>query len=167
MSHRSPRCANGCMPKHRRDSACGKTTGGRRLPYRPRISPTRYASVPSACRSHTVTLLTTKIIPEAKRRVNGTPVHTCIAGYSLAGLFALYATYQCDEFDLVASMSGSLWYPGFRDHVLSHSTRKNPERVYISLGDAEARTRNPVLKTVQENTEAIVTHLEGHGKDIT
>ncbi len=114
-----------------------------------------------------ITLLTTKIIPEAKRRVNGTPVHTCIAGYSLAGLFALYVAYQCDEFDLVASMSGSFWYPGFRDHVLSHSMRKNPERVYISLGDAEARTRNPVLKTVQENTEAIVTHLEGHGMDIT
>ena len=112
-------------------------------------------------------ILATKIIPEAKRMVKGIPVHTGIVGYSQAGLFALYTTYQCDEFDFVASISGSLWFPGFREYALSHSMKKRPEKVYISLGDAEARTRNPILKTVQENTEAIVTHLEGQGMDIT
>lgn len=35
-----------------------------------------------------------------------------IAGYSLAGLFALYALYKTDVFTRVASMSGSLWFPG-------------------------------------------------------
>ena len=28
-----------------------------------------------------------------------------------------------------------------------------PERLYLSLGDKEAKTRNPMLKTVQDNTE--------------
>ena len=75
---------------------------------------------------------------------------TGIAGYSLGGLFALYAAYHCDEFRRVASMSGSLWFPDFREYVLSHDFANRPDRIYLSLGDKEAKTRNPVLKTVQE-----------------
>ena len=33
----------------------------------------------------------------------------------LAGLFAVYATFQSDVFDRVASISGSLWFPDFRE----------------------------------------------------
>ena len=36
-----------------------------------------------------------------------------IAGYSLAGLFALWAAYNTDVFDGVISGSGSFWFPGF------------------------------------------------------
>ena len=33
--------------------------------------------------------------------------------------------------------------------------KRIPDRLYLSLGDQECRTRNPYLKTVQERTEAI------------
>jgi predicted alpha/beta superfamily hydrolase len=112
-------------------------------------------------------LLLNEIIPEARKRINGEPSFTGIAGYSLAGLFALYAVYRTDVFDRVASMSGSLWFPDFREYVLSHDMRKRPDTIYISLGDAEAKTRNPVLKTVQKNTEEITEYYRSLGMDVT
>ena len=36
----------------------------------------------------------------------------------------------------------------------------------MSLGDAEAKTKHAVLKTVQENTEAIVRHYQEVGVDV-
>lgn len=112
-------------------------------------------------------LLLTRIIPQARTMFQGEPRLTGIAGYSLAGLFALYAMYQCDTFDRVASMSGSLWFPEFKEYVLSHDLRKHPEKLYLSLGDREAKTRNSYLKTVQDNTEQIVSHYEQIGLNVT
>ena len=112
-------------------------------------------------------LLLTRIIPQARTMLQGEPRFTGIAGYSLAGLFALYALYQCDEFDRAASMSGSLWFPEFKEYVLSHELRKRPKKLYLSLGDREAKTRNPYLKTVQNNTEQIVSHYEQMGLNVT
>ena len=112
-------------------------------------------------------LLLTRILPEAKSMLSGRPRFIGIAGYSLAGLFALYAMYRCDAFDRAASMSGSLWFPDFREFVLTHNFPKRPERIYLSLGDQEARTRNVCLRTVQDNTEKIVAHFEQLGLDVT
>ena len=54
-------------------------------------------------------LLTEEIIPAAEKEIDEVPCWRGIAGYSLAGLFALYAIYQTDLFSRVGSMSGSLW----------------------------------------------------------
>ncbi len=112
-------------------------------------------------------LILEEILPEALKRVGGTPARISIAGYSLAGLFALYALYQTDVFTRAASMSGSLWFPDFRDFVVSHEMKAKPEKVYISLGNKEAKTRNPYLRTVQENTEAVVEYYRAAGIDVT
>ena len=103
-------------------------------------------------------LLLSEILPKAKEFVN--PSLICIAGYSLAGLFALYALYRCDVFDCAASISGSLWFPKFREYVAKNSMKKLPDKIYLSLGDREANTKNPLLKTVQENTEFIAEHYK-------
>ena len=112
-------------------------------------------------------LLLNEILPAGLKRVSGTPAHISIAGYSLAGLFALYALYQTDAFDRAASMSGSLWFPGFKEYVLSHDIKKKPEKLYISLGDKESNTRNMYLREVQENTEIIVEHYKSNELDVT
>lgn len=111
-------------------------------------------------------LLTSKILPKAKELVKGVPSHISIAGYSLAGLFALYACYQCDVFDGVASMSGSLWFPEFKDYVFHHSMKRTSDKVYLSLGDAEARTKNLILKTVEANTEEIFERYKELGLNV-
>ena len=112
-------------------------------------------------------LLNTHILPWAKERLVGKPAFIGIAGYSLAGLFALYAMYKCDVFTRAASMSGSLWFPEFKDFVTTHELCKRPDKIYISLGDREAYTKNVYLKTVQTNTEEIVAHYRKLGLDIT
>ena len=110
-------------------------------------------------------LLVEEIIPEAEKELPGPPAWRGIAGYSLAGLFALYAIYQTDIFSRVGCMSGSLWFPGFKEYICSHETKRRPDSIYFSLGDREAKTRNPVLKSVQENTEAIHAHFLAQGID--
>ena len=69
-----------------------------------------------------------------------------IGGYSLAGLFALWAAYQSDMFAGVAAASPSVWFPGFTDYMKENDTRCG--NVYLSLGDREEKTRNPVMATV-------------------
>ena len=113
-----------------------------------------------------LSLLLEEILPEGLKRLPESPSWTGIAGYSLAGLFALYALYRTDTFARAASMSGSLWFPGFGDFVRSHDMKRAPEKLYLSLGDKEAKTRNPYLKTVQENTEAAVQLYRDRGLDV-
>ena len=40
-----------------------------------------------------------------------------IGGYSLAGLFALWAATRTDRFSGVAAASPSVWFPGFADYM--------------------------------------------------
>lgn len=100
-----------------------------------------------------LSLLTAELLPKARRELHGTPAFTGIAGYSLAGLFSLYALTRCSCFERAASMSGSLWYPGFTDYLRNASLPRTPERIYLSLGDREARTKNEIMATVQDRTE--------------
>ena len=110
-------------------------------------------------------LLVEEIIPRAEKELAEPPVWRGIAGYSLAGLFALYAIYRTDVFSRVGCMSGSLWCPGFKEYIFSHEPKRRPDCIYFSLGDKEAKTRNPVLKTVQEKTEEIQTFYQNKGID--
>lgn len=110
-------------------------------------------------------LLVKEIIPRAEKELAGPPAWRGIAGYSLAGLFALYAIYQTDVFSRVGCMSGSLWFPGFKEYIFFHEPKRRPDCIYFSLGDKEAKTRNPVLKTVQEKTEEIQTFYQNKGID--
>lgn len=59
--------------------------------------------------------LLSTILPWATERIHGKASFIGIAGYSLAGLFALYAMYKTDVFSRVAGMSGSFWFPGFKE----------------------------------------------------
>lgn len=69
-----------------------------------------------------------------------------IGGYSLAGLFALWAAYQTDIFDGVAAASPSMWFPGFDDYMKKNEIKT--DTVYLSIGDREEKARNPVMATV-------------------
>ena len=51
-------------------------------------------------------ILTEEIIPTAEKKITGVPCWRGIAGYSLAGLFALYSIYQTDLFSRVIRVIG-------------------------------------------------------------
>lgn len=100
-------------------------------------------------------LMIEKIMPYAEKEIKGQPSWRGIAGYSLGGLFAVYSIYQTNMFSRVASMSGSLWFPGIKEYIFSHAVKQKPKHMYFSLGDKECKTRNQFLKVVQQNTEEI------------
>ncbi|MBD5524132.1 MAG: alpha/beta hydrolase [Lachnospiraceae bacterium] len=100
-------------------------------------------------------LLTGEIMPAVEERLEGKVKYSAIAGYSLAGLFAVYTLYRTDVFARIASASGSLWFPKFTEYVQKHEMRRVPEKVYFSLGDREAHTKNPYLSCVEERTRLL------------
>lgn len=63
-----------------------------------------------------------------------------IGGYSLGGLFALWAARQSTAFGAVAAASPSLWIKGWADFADSRSL--NAQLAYVSLGDREEHCRN-------------------------
>ncbi len=81
-----------------------------------------------------------------------------IGGYSLGGLFSLWAFYGTGAFDGAASCSGSLWFPGFESYV---SERRAPKgsRVYLSLGDAEELTSIKAFKSVGGATRRLYERI--------
>lgn len=107
--------------------------------------------------------LTNEIMPEIRAKLGFEPEFTAIAGYSLAGLFALYAAYKTDVFSRIASVSGSLWFPGFTDFAETHDFVKTPDRIYLSLGDAEVKTRDKNLAPVRKNTELLAGFYKSRG----
>lgn len=86
-----------------------------------------------------------------------------LGGYSLAALFALWAAYQTDGFRGVAAASPSMWFPGFTDYMATHTIRC--DAVYLSLGDKEAKTRNPVMATVGDKIREAHDILRSSGID--
>lgn len=109
--------------------------------------------------------LVEQAVPDAVAELGEKPEYMAIAGYSLAGLFALYSLYRTDVFSRAASASGSFWFPGFLEFASSHEFLKKPQRLYLSLGDREAMTRNPVMSTVQDNTEKLAGLCRSKGID--
>ena len=107
--------------------------------------------------------LLSAILPWATERIHGKVSFMGIAGYSLAGLFALYAVYKTDVFSRVAGMSGSFWFPEFKEFCKENTIKILPEKLYLSIGDQESKTRHPILRTMQENTEELLGYFRSLG----
>ena len=82
-----------------------------------------------------------------------------ITGYSLAGLFALYSFYSTDLFSLCGCVSGSVWYDGFEEWVLSREPVPESGSVFFSLGNKEEKTRNPLMQHTGQIMRNIADHL--------
>ena len=76
----------------------------------------------------------------------------CVGGYSLAGLFSLWAFYETGLFQGAASCSGSLWFPGWLDYAQAKSAPQGSV-LYLSLGEKEPKARNPQMAQVGVCTE--------------
>lgn len=88
-----------------------------------------------------------------------------IGGYSLAGLFAFWAVFQTDRFSGAAAASPSMWFPGFIEYMKTHEIRT--DSVYLSLGNREDRTRNPVMATVGDRIREAYDLLKVNGTNCT
>ena len=92
-------------------------------------------------------------------------VRIILGGYSLAGLFALWASTQANLFCGIAAASPSVWFPGWMEFEQRHPIQA--QRVYLSLGDKEDRTKNAVMAAVGDNIRALHSQLTVRGADCT
>ena len=86
-----------------------------------------------------------------------------IMGYSLGGLFALWASTRSAMFAGCGSVSGSLWYDGLMQYIDGAEFRA--KYYYLSLGDREPKGRSPRLAAVGDGTSHVVKALEARGVD--
>lgn len=91
------------------------------------------------------------ILPTIKDKMNNPSF--VIGGYSLAGLFSLWAAYNCDAFCGVMAASPSVWFPGFTQYIKENELKT--KYLYLSLGDKEERTKNKVMREVANNIKVI------------
>lgn len=104
-----------------------------------------------------------EVIPAIEQEEGLSPTKRAIAGYSLAGLFSVYAFANCDAFSCVASMSGSFWYEDWVDYVTSLHLDKQGCSAFFSLGDRERKAKEKILHSVQDNTDITIRALESWG----
>ncbi len=102
-------------------------------------------------------------LPAVRAALEAPDAPCYLAGYSLAGLFSVYALYRSAAFSGAASVSGSLWFPGFSEFAAAHEMPRQPDRMYFSLGDRESRTRDPLLRRTEDDTRALCEALRRQG----
>lgn len=105
--------------------------------------------------------LTQQIIPEVEADIQ--PYTRSIMGYSLAGLFAVYAAFETGMFDSVASVSGSMWYPGFAEYI--ENALWLTGFAYCSVGDREKYSRNAAFRSIEDSTFAVIRAMRKRGAD--
>lgn len=92
-------------------------------------------------------------IPGVEREHGLTPSARAICGYSLGGLFALYAFLSWGELRAMASLSGSLWYPGLVAWVRDTLSDGEGRFCFFSVGKREAKAGPRIMRSVQDDME--------------
>ena len=112
----------------------------------------------------TLQFLLDKVLPNEEADGRRTP-RIYLGGYSLAGLFALWTGFQTNRFAGIAAASPSLWFPGFVSYM-REQLQKHPlsaDAVYLSLGNREEKTRNPVMSQVGRAVRETYSLLKDSG----
>ena len=110
-----------------------------------------------------LSLLTGEVVPQVEQLLEAPPAWRMLAGYSLAGLFAVWTAFHSDLFTRILSASGSMWYPGWLEYVAEHQLVADVQGIYLSVGDKESTSRNAVLQTVGERTQAVAALMGERG----
>lgn len=104
----------------------------------------------------------THVIPfcESKYAFASSEEKRVIGGYSLGGLFSLYAAVNTDLFGTVLSCSSSLWYPDFLAYLKEHPFKAPHPKLYMSVGDEEGLTATNLTNHQIPNTMMLKDLLE-------
>ena len=115
----------------------------------PWTSPAVFGKVPfGEGASATLSFIKDTLIPqlEQKQLFDKDKMQCVLGGYSLAGFFALWSSYQTELFNGIAAVSPSVWYPQWMEYA--EKNRPLATSVYLSLGDKEEKTKNPTMAQV-------------------
>ena len=114
----------------------------------------------------TLRFLTEQVIPSLKQQFDlPENVRIILGGYSLAGLFALWASTQTKLFYGIAAASPSVWFPDWMEFEQQRPIQT--QHIYLSLGDKEEHTKNAVMAVVGDNIRTLHSQLIARGADCT
>ena len=104
----------------------------------------------------------THVIPfcESKYAFASSEEKRVIGGYSLGGLFSLYAAVNTNLFGTALSCSSSLWFPDFLDYLKEHPFKAAHPKLYMSVGDQEGTTATNLTADQTLNTIALKDFYE-------
>lgn len=105
-------------------------------------------------------------VPGFEARCGLSPASRAICGYSLGGLFSLYAFVRTDLFKGCGCVSGSVWYEGWVPWLRGQDLDLRGRFAYLSLGSREKNARQPILRTVEDNMAACADMLREHGCEV-
>lgn len=106
-----------------------------------------------------------EILSEVIPRYFGNNRKFVLAGYSLAGLFSLWVSYQTDVFEGIVAGSPSVWYPGWDEYIADNVSKA--EHVYLSLGSKEHKIRNKQMAIVKDAINLQHEKLKAAGVNTT
>ena len=101
----------------------------------------------------TLDFLLQKMLPKVNQLffLEETDTTYILGGYSLSGLFSLWAGYETDFFHKIAAVSPSVWFPKWDTYI--RGKKILARSIYLSLGDKESHTKNEVMEKVSERIE--------------
>ena len=111
----------------------------------------------------TLDFILNDLLPELESRYGALPV--ILGGYSLGGLFALWASCQTDRFRGVAAASPSVWIHGWLPFAKKHVPMA--DAIYLSLGDREEHVKNQAIARVGDNLRAYYELLQAQSRRCT
>ena len=111
------------------------------------------------CAADTLSHLREAVLPDAIQAFSPADgAQRILGGYSLAGLFALWAGHTDTPWLGIAAASPSVWFPDWLAFAKAHPPFA--QAVYLSLGDREEKTRNPVMAQVGDGIRALYAYYE-------
>ena len=113
--------------------------------------------------TRTLEFIKNDLIPALSECINtgNNEIKYILGGYSLAGLFSLWSGYQTDIFEGIAAVSPSVWYKKWIEYV--ETEKPLSEKIYLSLGDTEEKTKHQILSKIGENIRKQHEILENSG----
>lgn len=102
-------------------------------------------------------------IPAIEQAERLTPSSRAICGYSLAGLFALYAFVNSEEFSACACLSGSVWFSGWVDYLRALDFDATGRFAYFTVGNKERKSRNRMFRSVEDDMAVCADIVRAHG----
>ena len=116
--------------------------------------------------SQFLSLMVNKVVPTIEGQFSKSITNRILLGTSLSGLFAMWTWMKSTLFTSIGSLSGSFWYDGFAEWFVEQPIINSSSKVYLSLGDKEAKSKAPRFGEVNTQTIKIANFLRNNHIDV-
>lgn len=105
-------------------------------------------------------------LKESGNDVNqGITFESVLLGYSLGGLFSIYASFLSKAFAKIVSISGSFWYPEWDSFIQNHRPVKSDVKYLMIYGNREGFGKKTIQKDAVTRSELTYCFLSQYTEE--